>query len=142
MSTASPLGGAVSFCHIASTEIDANSAGMNLLRRYLASLTIAALVLTGHSMAQARTMASPTGEIVLCTGTGPITVLVDENGQPTGRAHVCPDCALSLFADIHAPVQVPGQIETHGERVAFAYILEAPRLRTLRATARGPPPFV
>lgn len=56
------------------------------------------LALTGQSAAVARGMPDAAGQIVLCTGAGPVSVLVDENGQPVGPGHICPDCALSLFA--------------------------------------------
>lgn len=72
---------------------------MKLFRHPLTGVLMALmLVLTGQSMAIARGTPGPSGEMVLCTGTGPITVLVDENGQPVGQAHICPDCAFAFFA--------------------------------------------
>ncbi|SDI64478.1 hypothetical protein [Lutimaribacter saemankumensis] len=72
---------------------------MTMLRHPVMGVLMALmLVLTGQSMAIARGTPGPSGEMVLCTGTGPITVLVDENGQPVGRAHICPDCAFAFFA--------------------------------------------
>lgn len=68
------------------------------LRSYLAIVLALMLTLTGQSMAVARGMPNAEGEIVLCTGTGPISVLVDKDGQPVGPPHICPDCALSIFA--------------------------------------------
>ncbi len=80
---------------------------MFLEMRHIRSITtfflIAVLVLTAHSMAVARGAAVSVGQIVLCTATGPITVNVDENGQPVGLAHICPDCALSELAAVDAP---------------------------------------
>ncbi|MBR9650977.1 hypothetical protein IT775_07580 [Thalassobius aquimarinus] len=68
------------------------------MRPYVALLLALMLTLTGQSMAVARGMPNAAGEIVLCAGSGPISVLVDEDGQPVGRPHICPDCALSIFA--------------------------------------------
>lgn len=55
------------------------------------------LALTGQSMAVARGAPGPAGQMVICTGTGPIMVSVDESGAPTGPAHICPEAALSLI---------------------------------------------
>ncbi|MGR3507073.1 MAG: hypothetical protein ACU0B7_14525 [Paracoccaceae bacterium] len=55
------------------------------------------LVLTAQSMAAARGMSGVSGSVVLCTGTGPVTILTDADGQPVGPAHICPDCTLSLI---------------------------------------------
>ena len=71
---------------------------MNRLRRYLAGFLVLALIVTSQGFALARTADGPAGAMVICTGSGPVTVLVDGNGQPTGAAHVCPDCVLGLFA--------------------------------------------
>ena len=112
------------------------------MRTYLALVLSLTLVLTGNAMAQARTMTSPTGEIVLCTGTGPIVVTVDENGQPTGKPHICPDCALSLLAGFTNPLATPEHVLTGGERLSYTHVSVPPRLRILRASARGPPTSV
>lgn len=53
------------------------------------------LVLTAQSMAAARGMPGVSGSVVLCTGSGPLTILTDAEGQPVGPAHICPDCTLS-----------------------------------------------
>ena len=66
------------------------------------------LVLTGQSMAQVRMAPGIGGEMVLCTGTGPITVVTDENGDPVGPPHVCPECAMSLFAAVPVAPAQPG----------------------------------
>ena len=71
---------------------------MNKLRSYLAVMLSLMLVQTGSAMAQARMMNPATGEMVLCTGNGPVAVPVDAQGQPTGKSHVCPDCALAVVA--------------------------------------------
>lgn len=90
-------------------------------------------------MAIARGTPSASGEVILCTGTGPVSVLVDENGQPVGKPHICPDCALSVFAALgEDPPQVLRpvggvstlriEIGTHGVDG-----------QSIPAKARGPP---
>ncbi|MFD1507881.1 hypothetical protein [Lacimonas salitolerans] len=64
----------------------------------LSAVLVLVLALTGQSMAIARGMPGPAGQMVLCTGSGPVTVLVDEDGQPTSPPHICPECTQSLFA--------------------------------------------
>lgn len=112
---------------------------MTKLRAYISGFVVAVLVLTGQAMAEARMMSTPTGEIVICTGTGPLVVAVDASGAPTGPAHICPDCALALFADLCAPLSAPLHMMLGGERLRFAPGAEAPTLALLTASARGPP---
>lgn len=74
--------------------------------RPLATLLFAlCFVLTAQAMAVARGQTSATGEMVICTGAGVVTVAVDADGNPTGPAHICPDCALSLIAAAPAAPQ-------------------------------------
>lgn len=56
------------------------------------------LVLTGQSMALARSLPGPAGSVVLCTGAGPVTVLVDESGAPVEPAHICPECTAAYLS--------------------------------------------
>lgn len=74
---------------------------MRFIRPILPVVAALLLLVTSQSMAVARgTMRDATGSMVLCTGTGPITVLMDENGEPIGPSHICPDCALSVIAGL------------------------------------------
>ena len=75
----------------------------------LAALMAVILALTGQTMAVARGATGPAGSMVLCTGTGPITVLVDEQGQPIGPRHICPDCSLSLFSSLGPAQTLPAR---------------------------------
>ena len=82
------------------------------MRRFRSSITfllVAVLVLTTQSMAGARGAAMSAGQIVLCTGTGPVTVNADKKGQPVGPAHICPDCALSELVAAYAPALSPAE---------------------------------
>jgi len=112
---------------------------MKPIRTYLALALAFVLTLTAQGMALSRTAPDPTGRMVLCTGTGPVTVLIDSQGQPTGAMHICPDCALSLFqiasgdtADLLRPTSwKPAQ--------SIDFIVEKSDLTRLPARARGPP---
>lgn len=69
-------------------------------RSFIAIWLALLLVLTAQSMAVARGLPGSAGSVVLCTGTGPVTILIDAEGQPIGHAHVCPDCTLSLIVTV------------------------------------------
>ncbi len=114
--------------------------GMSRRYRPFAALVLACLlVLTAQSMAVARGMPGAAGSIVLCTGTGPVTILTDAEGQPIAPAHVCPDCTLSLIVAVAQAV--PDAVRPQGR--ADAVILPAARPALLRGSypfsARDPP---
>jgi hypothetical protein len=81
---------------------------MIMIRHSLSALLVALLILTAQSMAVARGSSMIAGQIVLCTGTGPVIVNTDRNGAPVAPAHVCPDCVISFGVDV-APVVAPAQ---------------------------------
>lgn len=56
-----------------------------------------AVALTAHQMIVLRGHNMAAGQMVLCTGTGPVTVYFDEDGNPTSPPHICPECALAMF---------------------------------------------
>lgn len=112
---------------------------MTLTRPFL-GLTLALLVaLTSQHAALARGQSAATGELVICTGTGLITVHLDAEGNPTVPAHFCPDCTKAL-----ATALIPAQA---GWRPAAAWTAAAPLpepavvavTATERPLARGPP---
>ena len=71
---------------------------MTALRHPIWALALTALlVLTGQGLAVARGMAPATQSAELCTGSGPVMVHLDANGQPTAPPHYCPDGALALL---------------------------------------------
>ena len=77
---------------------------MAMIRTLTSAVLLLAMVLTSAAMAVARSSQDvASGTMVLCTGTGPISVQVDADGQPIGPVHFCPDCALSLFAKMPDP---------------------------------------
>jgi hypothetical protein len=66
------------------------------------------VVLTGQGLAVSRGVDRAVGQMVLCTGTGPVVVYMDEDGQPTAPPHYCPDYALALLGAVHPhPPVVP-----------------------------------
>lgn len=66
------------------------------------------VVLTGQGVAESRGVDQAVGQMVLCTGTGPVVVYMDEDGQPTRAPHYCPDYALNLLGAVHqAQTDVP-----------------------------------
>ncbi len=109
------------------------------LRTFTALFLALILGLTSHSLAMARTMPGPSGQVELCTGTGPVTIYVDEDGQPVGRAHFCPDCALHLLGGV-----IPPDVDL--QRIASCTGLHicclshsAASAPQITAAARGPP---
>ena len=60
------------------------------------------VILTGQGVAVSRGMDRAVGQMVLCTGTGPVVVYMDEDGHPTKAPHYCTDYALSLLGALAA----------------------------------------
>jgi hypothetical protein len=111
--------------------------------RAISSLLLAlTLALTSQSMAVARGASAATGQMVLCTGTGPMAVYVDAKKQPTSAPHICPECALNvLFALVRTDLRAPTRI------VAFApaSIITTPVVLSVRVDvppSRGPPVYL
>lgn len=113
---------------------------MKRIFRPLSGCLLALLLgLTAQSMALARGASGAVDEIILCTGTGPIMVAVDEHGEPTGAAHICPEFTLSLFVALQS--DPPPEVAPAWHDLGIARP-PAPRpvQRPLRdALARGPP---
>ena len=90
-------------------------------------------------MAVMRTMPGPAGEMVLCTGTGPITVLTDENGQPVGPPHICPDCMASLFVAHWDSPTMPPRRDARRLPLRPAAMVRPRTMAAPSPQARGPP---
>jgi hypothetical protein len=74
---------------------------MRLFARHMISVLMLLVVsITSVELAAARGQSPAVGTMVICTGTGPLHILVDENGQPTGGVMVCPDYALAFYAEL------------------------------------------
>ncbi|UOA26140.1 hypothetical protein [Pseudosulfitobacter sp. DSM 107133] len=70
---------------------------MIVLRQITLVLAMLTLVVTAQAFALARGAAPVAGQMVLCIGTGSVTVNIDADGQPVGAPHICPDAALTLL---------------------------------------------
>lgn len=114
----------------------------------IVSLTLALLIaVTSQQMAMARgMMKDASGQVVLCTGTGPVTVTLDARGEPLngtgGPVHICPDCALTLMAFVDAATAVCSPV-VHIQTLTQTPVraLQIPVIPT-ETHARGPPQIV
>lgn len=111
-------------------------------RSYLGILLSVMLAFTGQSMAVARGMPGPAGEVVLCTGQGAVSVTVDENGQPVGKPHICPDCAMTFFAFAAQDPVLPSRPLGSSEKLSPPCKSFQASLRKVDPVARGPPEAV
>lgn len=82
---------------------------MTKLRSTLILGLAAAFIMLTQSMAFARGQAPAVDQVVICSGGAVLTVAVDENGQPVGPPHICPDCALMMMALAVPPNTIPAQ---------------------------------
>ena len=97
------------------------------------------LVLSSIGMAVARDQPVPVGMMEICAGGMMRLVPMDAQGAPTGPAHLCIDCAHSLFASV-------GQVAPAPDYDPVLLMIELwARARVLHETkapapqARGPP---
>lgn len=110
-----------------------------LTRIYPALALSLMLVITGQSMAVARGMTSPTGTMVICTGTGPVVVPIDSDGQPTGPAYICPDCTLLALQAV-LPDQTCLAAPSSSQPIVLApYLAHVAHAARASAQARDPP---
>lgn len=112
---------------------------MTSVRSYLAIALALVLLLTAQSMAVARGAPEVAGQMVLCSGSGPVTVYMDTEGQPTAAPHICPECALSFFGILDPQILV---ILAPLQPVAAPWPSQVgwrDILVTLETSARGPP---
>lgn len=82
--------------------------------RSLAGLSLAILIALGSvTMSLARgQMRDAAGSIVLCTGSGPVSVAIGADGEPVGLMPICPDCAFGLFEAPGAEATSPALART------------------------------
>ena len=110
-----------------------------LLRPFFGLFLALVLTITAQTMAVARGVDAPAGEMVLCTGSGPVVVQFDAEGNPVGPMHYCPDCALALF-DMVASAGVPGLARLWSD-LSLRPVQPLPSLAypVALVRARGPP---
>lgn len=113
-------------------------------KRYplVAYLLALAVALTGFQMAFARAQPQPVGQMVICSGLGLTTVMVDADGAPVAQSHVCPDGLLTLFLAAggawEPPERLPGWVSLSQAMAA----VRGQGLRAPGAQARDPPVLV
>ncbi len=82
---------------------------MRPARKTILCVVLSAMViLTGLGVASSRGIDKVAGQMVLCTGAGPVVVYMDKDGQPTQAPHYCPEFALSLLGAVEPqPADLP-----------------------------------
>ncbi|WP_372574516.1 hypothetical protein [Ruegeria jejuensis] len=111
----------------------------NPVRISLALVISALLALTAQGLAMSRGVSASVGQMVICTGTGPVMVYVDEDGQPTRPPHYCPDYALSLLGALDVVEIAPDagpSVTTDPLRLSETQVVHVGVRSTL---ARAPP---
>ncbi|NSY38329.1 hypothetical protein GKC28_08690 [Leisingera sp. ANG59] len=103
------------------------------------ALTVA---LTAHSAAARQGERDAAGRMVICTGTGPVTVYVDSEGQPAKPPHNCPDCVMHVLDAVAQPAGLVLSAAACSEVTAGQQAALASAQDVLRATARAPPAAV
>ena len=103
-----------SFCPLKTVCCRIKLGSMKRISHILSFSLVALIVLTAQSAAFARTMTDATGQMVICTGTGPMMVYVDEQGELTGAPQICPGYALSLIVAL-----TPSEIDSVSSGVWF-----------------------
>lgn len=108
----------------------------DVLRRAFGLILALMLALTGQSLAIARAAPGPSGQMVLCTGSGPVMIYLDDTGAPAGPPVWCPDGALGLLdlaalpqPDAPARALRPLDLPWPGAAQARAHAPAAPRAR-------------
>lgn len=111
-----------------------------MLRPALALCLALLVALTGQAAAIARGQPVADTWIEICSGSGPVMLAVDADGQPTGTAHLCPDNAYLLVQALSAAAPDVAAPRLVARRIgAPAPVLAVVPTRTVTAPARGPP---
>ncbi|EDZ46884.1 conserved hypothetical protein [Rhodobacterales bacterium Y4I] len=97
------------------------------------------VTLTAHSAAARQGERDAAGQMVICTGTGPVTIYVDSEGQPVKPPHHCPDCVVHVLDAVTQPAGLVLPVEVCGTVTAGRQAVPASVQQILRATARAPP---
>lgn len=98
------------------------------------------LVLTAPALALSRTAPNAAGTMVICTGSGPLSIVVDSDGQPIDHIHICPECAFAaLSAVLPDLVQQPVYMPRVLAAGIFMAAVQSGAARVPAACARAPP---
>lgn len=118
---------------------------MTRLFRLFSMITLClALVAGSVSMAVARGQAVAMSKggttLVICSGYGVITITLDDQGNPVGPVHPCPECLAGLAAYLPPGLPAVLPIVLKSEQVEVFEPATLPRAAGLLPTrARGPP---
>ena len=109
------------------------------MRSYLTLILVLAVTLTAHSAGAMRGMRDAAGQVVICSGTGPVVIYVDADGQPARTPGNCPDCIM-LGMDLSvAPEQMPMAMPRPKGRTQVPAQVPNQSRMILNACARAPP---
>lgn len=102
-------------------------------------LLSALFAVTSVTMAAARGHVVQGNAVVICSGYGVVTILVDAKGDPVGTVHPCPDCTLHVVLADAPPAPMALRPATRAEpfRARDAQLPATPM--RLSPSARGPP---
>lgn len=107
---------------------------------HITALALACLIaFTSVHIAAARGQSPAVGTMEICTGTGPVHILVDQNGEPTGGVMICPDYAMAFFADVWAQPPEFGPVVLWRTVWQPRAAVQAVSILEKTAQARGPP---
>ncbi len=113
---------------------------MTVFARITAFALALVIAATSQQFAAARGVAmSAAGEVVLCTGQGLVTVTLDDQGNPIGPVHICPDCVLSVMAFVPATDDLSAAVFHMQVLVQGAEAVIQTRSIHSLAKARAPP---
>jgi len=112
---------------------------MNRRLPLLPLLLSAVFALTGITMAQARGQMVQGSAVVICSGYGVVTILVDSKGDPVGSVHPCPDCTLHGSLALSPGAEPVLRPATRGDALPLAVATHAVGLRAPVPQARAPP---
>jgi len=121
-------------------SLEAYLAAMKLhMRSYLTLFLVLAVTLTAHSAGAMRGMRDATGQVVICSGTGPVVIYVDADGQPARTPVNCPDCITLNIDAMAAPEQVQLAMRRPQVKVQQPARVRIQSRMPLQACARAPP---
>lgn len=112
-----------------------------MIRAVFAYLLAFCLSASSLSLAYARGASPDIGdgiEMVICTGTSMVTMVIGKDGEPIESVDICPDGARLFAAGFFLPItdQPEGQLLL---RLAFSFVPVQAAQAALMPSARGPP---
>lgn len=111
-----------------------------MFRTLITCVTICVLALTSVAAGVARGQADPVGQMVICSGTGPVMVHMDATGKPTGPPVLCPDGVMALLAAVADPAPDVARSVTVADLAPTATHRPLAQDARIEGRARSPPP--